>query len=165
MRTVLNSEIKGGPGAISSSRCQTTRALPGKPGRTRNPFTCGRAKRAVASAVFRFFARTSLRSHHGDKSFAPGPEQKRMPTRKLRNRRQSCAPNNKASQSRRASDHDVQGHDVQGHDVSDHDRRSGGARRDRTDDLLLAKQALSQLSYGPFRYQGSAIRNQGSPNS
>jgi hypothetical protein len=28
---------------------------------------------------------------------------------------------------------------------------SGGARRDRTDDLLLAKQALSQLSYGPVR--------------
>jgi hypothetical protein len=26
----------------------------------------------------------------------------------------------------------------------------GGARRDRTDDLLLAKQALSQLSYGPL---------------
>jgi hypothetical protein len=26
---------------------------------------------------------------------------------------------------------------------------SGGASRDRTDDLLLAKQALSQLSYGP----------------
>jgi hypothetical protein len=26
---------------------------------------------------------------------------------------------------------------------------SGGANRDRTDDLLLAKQALSQLSYGP----------------
>jgi hypothetical protein len=25
----------------------------------------------------------------------------------------------------------------------------GGAERDRTDDLLLAKQALSQLSYGP----------------
>ena len=25
----------------------------------------------------------------------------------------------------------------------------GGARRDRTDDFLLAKQALSQLSYGP----------------
>ena len=37
----------------------------------------------------------------------------------------------------------------------------GGARRDRTDDLLLAKQALSQLSYGPFTLrkpegQGSA---------
>ena len=29
--------------------------------------------------------------------------------------------------------------------------RIGGARRDRTDDLLLAKQALSQLSYGPSR--------------
>ena len=28
-------------------------------------------------------------------------------------------------------------------------RGFGGARRDRTDDLLLAKQALSQLSYGP----------------
>src|SRR5262245_65616316 len=27
--------------------------------------------------------------------------------------------------------------------------QSGGARRARTDDLLLAKQALSQLSYGP----------------
>ena len=26
----------------------------------------------------------------------------------------------------------------------------GGAGRDRTDDLLLAKQALSQLSYGPY---------------
>jgi hypothetical protein len=30
--------------------------------------------------------------------------------------------------------------------------RIGGARRDRTDDILLAKQALSQLSYGPIRY-------------
>ncbi len=29
-------------------------------------------------------------------------------------------------------------------------KANGGARRDRTDDLLLAKQALSQLSYGPF---------------
>ncbi len=28
--------------------------------------------------------------------------------------------------------------------------RSGGARRDRTADLLRARQALSQLSYGPF---------------
>ena len=27
---------------------------------------------------------------------------------------------------------------------------SGGARRDRTDDLMLAKHALSQLSYGPM---------------
>ena len=30
------------------------------------------------------------------------------------------------------------------------DRLFGGADRDRTGDLLLAKQALSQLSYGPF---------------
>jgi hypothetical protein len=31
----------------------------------------------------------------------------------------------------------------------DLDGRSGGARRDRTDDLKLAKLPLSQLSYGP----------------
>ena len=30
----------------------------------------------------------------------------------------------------------------------------GGAGRDRTDDLLLAKQALSQLSYGPDKSGG-----------
>ena len=30
-------------------------------------------------------------------------------------------------------------------------RLAGGANRDRTGDLLLAKQALSQLSYGPER--------------
>jgi hypothetical protein len=34
----------------------------------------------------------------------------------------------------------------------------GGARRDRTDDLLLAKQALSQLSYGPGRKRSSGRR-------
>ena len=31
--------------------------------------------------------------------------------------------------------------------------RFGGARRDRTDDLMLAKHALSQLSYGPVFLQ------------
>ena len=36
--------------------------------------------------------------------------------------------------------------------------KSGGARRNRTEDLLLAKQALSQLSYGP------ALRHQRSGN-
>src|SRR3984957_17399140 len=35
---------------------------------------------------------------------------------------------------------------------------SGGARRDRTDDLLLAKQALSQLSYGPMPAEVLASR-------
>jgi hypothetical protein len=30
-----------------------------------------------------------------------------------------------------------------------HTKKNGGAGRDRTDDILLAKQALSQLSYGP----------------
>ena len=33
-------------------------------------------------------------------------------------------------------------------DVSE-SQEPGGANRDRTGDLLLAKQALSQLSYGP----------------
>ena len=42
---------------------------------------------------------------------------------------------------------------------------NGGARRDRTDDLMLAKHALSQLSYGPVaakrrRNQNSEIRSQ-----
>jgi hypothetical protein len=32
----------------------------------------------------------------------------------------------------------------------------GGARRDRTDDLMLAKHALSQLSYGPLACYGQA---------
>ena len=31
----------------------------------------------------------------------------------------------------------------------------GGARRDRTDDLMLAKHALSQLSYGPNERRSS----------
>ena len=34
-------------------------------------------------------------------------------------------------------------------------RPSGGARRDRTDDLMLAKHALSQLSYGPVAMRRS----------
>ncbi len=33
---------------------------------------------------------------------------------------------------------------------------SGGARRDRTDDLMLAKHALSQLSYGPGKCKAFA---------
>ena len=36
-----------------------------------------------------------------------------------------------------------------------HASNDGGARRDRTDDLMLAKHALSQLSYGPEEQQPS----------
>ena len=36
-------------------------------------------------------------------------------------------------------------------------RVDGGADRDRTDDILLAKQALSQLSYSPIVYQYNLI--------
>ena len=35
---------------------------------------------------------------------------------------------------------------------------SGGGERDRTDDLLLAKQALSQLSYTPVSNRGPLHR-------
>ena len=44
---------------------------------------------------------------------------------------------------------------------------NGGGERDRTDDLLRAKQALSQLSYTPFsgiRGQGSGARRQEHPD-
>ena len=37
-------------------------------------------------------------------------------------------------------------------DLSRRSPPDGGAERDRTDDLLLAKQALSQLSYSPVPY-------------
>ena len=33
----------------------------------------------------------------------------------------------------------------------------GGAKRDRTADLLRARQALSQLSYGPVSLQGAPV--------
>ena len=46
------------------------------------------------------------------------------------------------------------------------DQPSGGARRDRTDDLMLAKHALSQLSYGPIdgNRRDSAARAQIQPD-
>ena len=40
---------------------------------------------------------------------------------------------------------------------------AGGARRDRTDDLLLAKQALSQLSYGPAPVTAETTAELGHP--
>ena len=36
-------------------------------------------------------------------------------------------------------------------DALDRQARDGGASRDRTDDLMLAKQPLSHLSYGPWK--------------
>jgi hypothetical protein len=41
----------------------------------------------------------------------------------------------------------------------------GGARRDRTDDLMLAKHALSQLSYGPFSIKTRITPKARLPNS
>lgn len=35
--------------------------------------------------------------------------------------------------------------------------KTGGANRDRTDDLLNAIQALSQLSYGPTLFQAASL--------
>ena len=43
--------------------------------------------------------------------------------------------------------------------------RSGGARRDRTADILLAKQALSQLSYGPEPVEMAECSNFQAPRS
>ncbi len=37
--------------------------------------------------------------------------------------------------------------------------KDGGADRDRTDDLLNAIQALSQLSYGPFPAEAEKLAN------
>ena len=42
---------------------------------------------------------------------------------------------------------------------------NGGGERDRTDDLLLAKQALSQLSYTPVQEPGASLRSQERPDS
>ena len=43
--------------------------------------------------------------------------------------------------------------------------RTGGAERDRTDDLLLAKQALSQLSYGPNQLATLLDRSRAHPRA
>lgn len=40
---------------------------------------------------------------------------------------------------------------------------SSGADRTRTDDFLLAKQALYQLSYGPQTFDDSALTPKGPP--
>ena len=115
--------IKGGLGTISSSRCQTTRARPGEPGRARifSNFWTSSARKSAARGLRLTGRRTSG-------------------SRKRTNDRSGSA-----AADRRAP-------------ICKH--RSGGARRDRTDDLLLAKQALSQLSYGPFRDQKSEVSNQ-----
>ena len=42
--------------------------------------------------------------------------------------------------------------------IMDSGLRTGGARRDRTDDLKLAKLALSQLSYGPGQPDPPLVR-------
>src|ERR1035438_9745286 len=44
---------------------------------------------------------------------------------------------------------------TQAENQSSQTAKSGGARRDRTADLLHAMQALSQLSYGPIRRRGT----------
>jgi hypothetical protein len=100
----------GGLGAISSSRCQTTRTRRGEPRAGANRCTSGRAA-SLPDAAPRKHARRRASGRMSGSSRSSG-------------------------------------------------RRSGGARRDRTDDLLLAKQALSQLSYGPVRNRWSASRNQ-----
>ena len=43
-----------------------------------------------------------------------------------------------------------------------HSEKNGGAKRDRTADLLRARQALSQLSYSPILCLYHFVRNGGS---
>ena len=101
--------IKGGLGTISSSRCQTTCACPGEPGR-RESFSLLDEQSALIRHAYAACAHTTT---------APRPGARTLLTWMIEQRGELT------------------------------DRQSGGARRDRTDDLLLAKQALSQLSYGP----------------
>ena len=103
---------KAEPGAISSSRCQTTRTRPSEPSRVRKTLLLDEPTTERGRTVDRQPATPDRRE---------GPSVVRRPPAIV------CFPS------------------------SDLDLRSGGARRDRTDDLLLAKQALSQLSYGPVR--------------
>jgi hypothetical protein len=137
MRTVLDFH-QGGLGAISSSRCQTTRARTGEPARARIFLGFWTSRTGARGALHKraaAFHRPNLRAPNLRAEFT-GPN--------LRGPRLCARHVKSASRSI--------------------DCRSGGARRDRTDDLLLAKQALSQLSYGPpqasgIRYQRSVIRN------
>ena len=99
-------------GAISSSRCQTTRALYTRQRHAKPSFTSGRA------AVKRHL------THRG--------------------RRHAYILKKQLALSGKPAGSQTQTH------------QSGGARRDRTDDLLLAKQALSQLSYGPVRKRNTS---------
>src|SRR5215472_14165045 len=107
-------------GSISSSRCQTTRALGD----------------AIASARNEISQRTSF----AEPATPPSPKASAGNLRGLK----SGPPTEAAIFQQQLA------------------AKVGGARRDRTDDLLLAKQALSQLSYGPDRDQISVIGNQGS---
>jgi hypothetical protein len=109
--------------------------------------TSGRANRAAASAPFRcsqalkpsWRQRQEILSVAGD--FARRPEQTRMADTGVGVTTAETTGHQRA-RSRPSGPTTVP--------IIGSRRPSGGARRDRTDDLLLAKQALSQLSYGPF---------------
>jgi hypothetical protein len=136
MRTVLDFH-QGGLGAISSSRCQTTRARTGEPARARiflGFWTSRTGARARSTSALRLFTGRIYGPNLRAEFTGPNLRGPRLCARHVKSASRSI------------------------------DCRSGGARRDRTDDLLLAKQALSQLSYGPpqasgIRYQRSVIRN------
>ena len=52
-------------------------------------------------------------------------------------------------------------HDKAGQFSSKIAAEAGGANRDRTGDLLVANQTLSQLSYGPVNDRGAGLRSYG----
>jgi hypothetical protein len=133
--------IKGGLGAISSSRCQTAHACQANPGGRGFFITSGRANGSLQAR------RPVLRSAQTSLTAATRILAART-ARALRQElsRRSLSRNAGRTKTLRKA---VRAAEHRGR-PSDRNHRSGGARRDRTDDLLLAKQALSQLSYGPF---------------
>jgi hypothetical protein len=138
MRTVLDSTSRAD---LERSPLHDVKqhAPAGRTGRALILITSGRAPRVAASDPFGFRKR-SIFADGGDNNFGRkslGPEILRRSVS-----RNGCRAETVVTV--------PEGWPEKPADPSDGDRRSGGARRDRTDDLLLAKQALSQLSYGPF---------------
>ena len=155
------------PGGIANSAVEDTIGIPcpGLPARTRSP----------ASVTTRLFTSVHQQSPPGEPLGAPGgdigffvprisgsvrfhpvPGRPLRGFRRLRRKRlsPSAKPSLPARLSAKAPLSPVGGSQLRC------DR--GGGERFRTDDLLLAKQALSQLSYTPFSVIRDLFSNQGS---
>ena len=99
--------------------------------------------RLKAKAARIRFSRTMHRVTH------PGPKARKRNRAPPLMRRTSRSDNANKTWS-----HPAGGADKRSKPHGEHQTKFGGARRDRTDNLLLAKQALSQLGYGPILAKG-----------